>query len=451
MSGPKVVKIVTKEEVISICEGHLRRLDQAIAQWAKEGKKIDQLTDDEISATLRRRDELTTLLAQEAFMEVQKRVPEEIAYLKSDANRREQIAIEAEAQRRKRGRQAQENAASLLIALQTRKTIIPDDLLQNLKTVADGGSTDYADTILGKGFNLLVPHAKEGLTDEQKTLAFRLNEGNVSTSFTDWKDRQVKSDAYIDSLLERIDRQIAEANMLLGEEDALLFVQRLNAIQSRDNQSHRNLLLDSLILDLAKSIEMARTRRAVQQQLDELATEIQSCEGEEFISLRKLIAECDTVTTISMLTLLTDQCREALAQQIQRNAAQARREVVLQGLARLGYEINEGMETAWAKNGSVVLRKPTLPDYGVELGGQAETSRMQIRAVAFSENRDINRDKDIETIWCGEFSRLQQLIDQAGGNLSIERALSIGQIPLKYIDHSPQIENATTVGLSIRR
>lgn len=117
MSGPKVVKIVTKKEIIAICEGHLRRLDQAIAQWTKDGGKIDQLTDDEINATLRRRDEFTVLLVQEAFMEIQKRVPEEITYLGSDASRREQIAIEAEALRHKRSRQARENAASLLTAL----------------------------------------------------------------------------------------------------------------------------------------------------------------------------------------------------------------------------------------------------------------------------------------------------------------------------------------------
>jgi hypothetical protein len=38
-------------------------------------------------------------------------------------------------------------------------------------------------------------------------------------------------------------------------------------------------------------------------------------------------------------------------------AAVERRRAVLEGLASLGYEVSEGMATAWVKQGRVVLRK----------------------------------------------------------------------------------------------
>lgn len=39
----------------------------------------------------------------------------------------------------------------------------------------------------------------------------------------------------------------------------------------------------------------------------------------------------------------------------------------------------------------------------------------------------------METIWCGEFERLQSLVAQAGGNVSIESAGPVGQYPLKLV------------------
>jgi hypothetical protein len=77
------------------------------------------------------------------------------------------------------------------------------------------------------------------------------------------------------------------------------------------------------------------------------------------------------------------------------------------------------------------------PGYGVELSGGSKSDLLQVRAVAFgnsTETRDTNRDRDIETIWCGEFERLQSLIAKDGGSLAIEHARPIGQFPLKLVE-----------------
>ena len=118
-------------------------------------------------------------------------------------------------------------------------------------------------------------------------------------------------------------------------------------------------------------------------------------------------------------------------------AAEQRRRAVLEGLASLGYEVSEGMATAWVNDGRVVLRKASSPGYGVELAGGAQSDLLQVRAVAFGnsiEPRDASRDRDIETIWCGEFERLQSLVAKDGGSLAIDHARPVGQFPLKLVE-----------------
>ena len=143
---------------------------------------------------------------------------------------------------------------------------------------------------------------------------------------------------------------------------------------------------------------------------------------------------------------MTRECSEAIEEALRQHAAVSRREAVLEGLASLGYEVREGMETAWAEAGSVVLRKTATPGYGVEVGGRAEGGRLQVRAVSLSEANDRARDRDIETIWCGEFSRLRALLAEQGSELAVEKALGVGAVPLKTV--AMDRDAATEAGLT---
>lgn len=433
MSGPKVVKIVTREEILAICEGHLRQLDQAIAHWTSEGKRSGELTDEEITATLRRRDTIASMITRDAFMELQKGVPDEISFLKSDLLRRERVAIEKAVIARKRERQGRDNASALLRTLKARGVTIPLHLEELLQSVATGGALSDAESILAQGFNLLVPGSPTGLSATQQELIGRLKEFNADQSFEAWKTEN-RAPSSLDLLLDRVDGQIAEAQTVLGDVRTSDYLQRLNSIESEANEARKSLLLDSLILDLSRAIEVVRHQQAVRVQLAELSLELTEVDTAEAATLRAAIAACDSSTPANRLAALTEECRALVSAEAQRRAAHLRRDVILQGLAKLGYEVREGMTTSWAKDGRIVLRKPSLPGYGVEVGGQAETSRLQVRAVALSESRDASRDKDVETIWCGEFTRLQELVAKEGSNLLIERALDVGQVPLKVVD-----------------
>ena len=64
MSGPKVVRIVTREEHKAICQGMLARIDAALEEWAAAGRRNDCLDAATVEAARRRRDALAALAAE---------------------------------------------------------------------------------------------------------------------------------------------------------------------------------------------------------------------------------------------------------------------------------------------------------------------------------------------------------------------------------------------------
>ncbi|WP_175747980.1 hypothetical protein [Burkholderia pyrrocinia] len=448
MSGPKVVRIVTREEIVAICEGHLRRLDRAIATWVAEGRRMGMLLDEEIAATQARREVLAALIAVDAFMDLQKKVPDEIAFLKADLERRQQAAVDQAEQAAKRRRQGRHSATTLLGALETKRIEIPVELRNQLDRLRSGGTLENADALLAQGFSLLVPDVERTLNDAQRALANRLMSADAPRDFQAWKAAQLAVSR--DPAIDRLDRRIGEARVFLDAQEIEGFSSKLNALENEMNEARRSLLLDSLILDLSSAVEVARTRRAAITALEELTAEIRACDTADAAAFVERAQQCDTTTLPDVVAELTRVGQDLIARVRQEQAAQARRSAILSGLARLGYEVREGMTTAWAKDGRVVVKKPSLPGYGVEVGGQTQTGRLQVRAVSLVANRDVARDKDVETLWCGEFGRLQALLAQHGDDLVIERAMGVGEVPLKVVADMDDMSGTEAVKRTMR-
>src|SRR3546814_18992029 len=84
MSGPKVVRIVTREEILEICRGHLARVDAALAEWIGIGKRNECIDDDALVAAQARREALAHLLAQARFEARQTQAPIEETFCRDD-------------------------------------------------------------------------------------------------------------------------------------------------------------------------------------------------------------------------------------------------------------------------------------------------------------------------------------------------------------------------------
>ncbi|HGM5171692.1 TPA: hypothetical protein ACKPZX_002472 [Pseudomonas aeruginosa] len=439
MSGPKVVRIVTREEAIATCERDLQRLDKALARWENQASRLAQLSDAERAAAHARRASLHALLEQERWLDVQLQVKIESEFLKRDLAEREERAIRQAAETRQQHRRLQENASALLQALDARPDAASAALRQTLHTLADGALRDDAEALLAQGLAALASApAEERLSEAQRELAQRLKTGETPMSLEQWRARQ-QQDAPHEQRLARIDRHIAELQLLQGEASAQAFLERLARAEAEQRPERRNLLLDSLVLDLAQAAREHQQQRQRLEHLQDLASEVAALGAAEHAELLQRAA-CQPDSDPQQLAELTERCNAILTAHLQQQAALARRQAVLQGLASLGYEVREGMATAWAQTGRVVLRKPATPGYGLEVGGKADNGRLQLRAVALNANRDSQRDRDIETLWCGEFQRLQALLAAQGGELSVERALGVGEVALKEIGEEEQRE-----------
>lgn len=263
------------------------------------------------------------------------------------------------------------------------------------------------------------------LTKAQQALAQRLKDPEPETVPPQYEGY------HLHQRLRRIDRHIAELTVLDPQWDISAFTQRATELEQLTQNANWDLLCDSLTLDLAEATRASRTLMEKRQQLSLLAAGLSSYHSAEVNALLERINLVLTSRELPLLLEAITAAQAATEQQQLAIAALARREAILDGLAKLGYEVRESDAETWLNNGKVVIGKPATPGYGLELAGAQGSERFQARAVAFSEQRNTQRDSDIESIWCGEHQQLQQLLAETGNSLIMERALAAGTSPLK--------------------
>ena len=416
MSGPKVVRIVTREEILEICHGMLARVDAALAEWTRIGRRNDCIDDDALTAAKRRRDALAALIATDRFMDLQKQAPIEEAFLRDDVQVRLAKVAAEQAAARSRDRREREAAASLLRTLRHGGYPLDQDLERGLER---GDAAALAD-----GFKVLAQRST-GPT-ASRSLADRLRGDEAPASFADWLAARPATDA--DPAVTRIEARIAELRPYVDEATSAAWGARLDEALGAE-PARRGLLLDGLGVATGRELTEARARAAAAMDLELVAAELRAAG----MDTKVMTVGLEALSAAAIATRIKDG-RAALEAHRQARASAARRAAVLEGLNGLGYEVTEGMRTTWAQDGRLVVRSANRPDYGVEVSAAGE--RMQMRPVAFDAGGvgpDPSRDRDAETLWCGDVSALQASLGDAGGGLVIEKALPIGATPLKRI------------------
>lgn len=430
MSGPKVVRIVTREEILEICRGQLARVDAALAEWARIGRRNDCIDDAALAAATRRRDALAALIAADRFMDLQKQAPVEEAFLQNDMQQRLAAVAVEQAAARSRGRREREAAATLLRTLRSSGQTIEDDLAAALER-GDPSA-------LARGFQLLATSTTDTSTASREAAA-RLRGDEATRTFAEWVAGQPVAPP--DPATERVETRLDMLAALVGEEATLNWRTRLSEAATAQ-AARRALLLDGLEVETGRALTQARARATALAELELTLAELTAA------GLPTATARADAETLDAAgITARTADARAAIEAHRASLAADARRAAVLEGLAGLGYEVAEGMSTTWVADGRLVLRNATRPDYGVELSGAGEGGRMQMRAVAFEtggHGPDPARDRDAETIWCGDVTGLDERLARIGGGLWIERALPIGATPLKRIAIEAPTDPGTT-------
>jgi hypothetical protein len=437
MSGPKVVRIVTREEIIATCKDILAQLEVEIRRWEQVGARNELLSDADIAATRTRQAKLVALLAADQFLDLQKRVPEEIAYLQANMAERLNEAASKAASARLQGRRL---AALARQTLDRTDILIPKDLRGELEAVVKGNGSNkaQAEKALAGTLALTLAKAPSGkLTPEQEELARRHRGNGKVIDFKDWLKTNAPEPEAISIKVEGV---IEELRLAGADAMATGFADRHRSIQDETSKSRRQMLADTLILEVAKALIDIRQKAEQLRALEQRAAPLHNLESAEAKELKRkvavAIAEEDTVSAGHLLK----QVAECLEKERKALAAKAQRSAVLSALKDLGYEVREGMDTAAPKNGRVVLRRAANPDMGVEITGMHSAERVQIRPVRFGQADtagDKSKDRDIETKWCSDFDRLKGKIGAGHGTLRIEQAHAIGAVPVLFVNDGP--------------
>src|SRR4029453_3850173 len=135
-----------------------------------------------------------------------------------------------------------------------------------------------------------------------------------------------------------------------------MFEKRMATVSAESSPVRKRLLVDSFIADLAAATRTAREKCRVLAQLREQLAEVGRFTSNPARALaadmEAALAASDTSRAESLLPAAT----ALVTAEIGRISADARRSAILHGLSSLGYEVREGMATAFAKGEAIVMR-----------------------------------------------------------------------------------------------
>ncbi|MBV2191231.1 hypothetical protein [Providencia rettgeri] len=231
---------------------------------------------------------------------------------------------------------------------------------------------------------------------------------------------------------EQILLMIEKLKLMASIDDAQRAEQQLAELRELKEGTQRHLRADSLIMTLAEQLKLSQQRVELIDKIEQLCDELAifaSDENEAMISNALTSMQSSSLET---LTAWIDKLVSAVSVAEQQIVATAQRKTVLDGLGKLGYQVQDTDVKAWMEDGKVVVTHPATPGYGLELGGKK--TRFQARTVAFSAGRDNSRDQDVDAIWCNQHQQLQDIIAQTDAELVVEQALPAGSGEMKVYE-----------------
>ncbi|MDB9568667.1 hypothetical protein OW293_018935 [Providencia rettgeri] len=225
---------------------------------------------------------------------------------------------------------------------------------------------------------------------------------------------------------------IEKLKLIASSNEAQRAEQQLLELEEFKEGTQRHLRADSLIMTLAEQLKLSQQRIELIDKIEQLCDELAifaSNENEAMIS--NALASIQS-SSIEVLTAWIDKLNNAVSTAERQVVATAQRKTVLEGLGKLGYQVQDTDVKAWLDDGKVVVTHPATPGYGLELGGKQ--ARFQARTVAFSARRDNSRDQDVDAIWCNQHQQLQDIIAQTDAELVVEQALPAGRGEMKVYE-----------------
>lgn len=432
MSGPKVVRIVTRDELVAICSGLIAQLTNVVAVCERDAARSQALSD---ALSTRWRSDVARLdhaLQRDDFRAVQKDAPRLIAAIRQEMSSLIEEKHNAVAVARRRQSSLRQTARQLQSRLQNSQVQPSQDLVRQLHDAVAGKlQVDQMEEVVAQGLRSLPQSTEQELTPAQRQTLQNLSGDDSVRTFADW----LAASQHEDPQIKQLSRYAGQLAACGATNASAALEAKIESIQLESNSQRRQLLTDSLCLEAVAQVRDEQQHATLAQHASDLKVAIHASGDAELCrsGLQRLeVAIGQRQTSVVEAEMKALQALHAEA--IRQRSAQASRTALLAGLKELGYSVSEGMSTIWNQQKKLVVRHPQKKGIAVELGAVGQNNQFQARVVALqNESRDAKSDQQVETEWCDSLAQIQSKIAQAGSELRIERAVTAGQNPLKRI------------------
>ncbi len=446
MSGPKVIRVVTREERIAHSKGLLLRHRKALLRWQNKCLGLELVTTEEITAFVMRYEAFEKLLDKDQFDDLEEHIPKEIAFLKKDFVTRRAEKAKFLSLQKKSAKDQKQVALDFLQRLEKSGISIEDSLRHDLKAISqysnkEALSSEQASSqVFHKAMEALAEQkAKTSLSEKQAKLAKKLAQDNdtdtAQNTIEQWLQAHHKGMPSIEGRFARLEQQISLLSLMGLEEaeEAARVTQRLEAIMQETNKAQQDMLADSLSVALGAYQRERQQAEMVLETLSEVLAEARSVSSVDakVIEMAQIILDQEQAEKAQSVI---ERLEQDLAESREQEAQAFRKQALMEALSSLGYELQEGMATALVQDGSLVLRSAGRPDYGLKLSG-GQNGPLQLRAVG-DQSRNQTHDIDAEKIWCSELAKIRNNFSDNAGGLTIEYGVKPGAVAVETVTFS---------------
>jgi hypothetical protein len=446
MSGPKVVNIEARRRQLQReCEVRLRQLQGAVIDWRaaiKRAAKLNPAAEEAAEAMLQR---LQGLRRKEEWETLDRDLAgREQFYRQEEAAIYQEIKDKARKLQERRHR-VQISAATLARELTAHGKLSPPSLNRTLETALQATEAELTEleehvmVAFREVAEIRSRSETDRVSERQREIARQFQSDDCSPqTLRQWVDARTGTGSQESSKTDRLSSLLAEVEVWASDAELGVFRNRATAISKEPDRDHRNLLIDSLILEVAEFRLQQQRKQTVVARLQKALAMLEPFHSEAADELRSRIHSAMLSTGTETAEHLGDTVEKWCGEEAKREDAQLRRRAVLNALSKLGYEVREGMITAWAEEGQIIVHKPTDTAYGVELMCPGNGSSLQARVVAVDDSsgatvRNPAKDKAVEDSWCREFSQIQEMITAAGFDSTVQHASPAGAVKLKVV------------------
>lgn len=281
-------------------------------------------------------------------------------------------------------------------------------------------------------------HARQIMSDLSKTLApLKTIDDFLRESAPVTKPSEAE-----DKTVAKLERLFADIAVLRPSGVWEELEEKSRRIRSERSAVERQIRYEALVVECGALIKV---QRELEQWRGTLEGMIDSAAHVQVPAVQVIVTELISLLRAGRVvdvTALGKRLDAAIKEGETRIVREQKRRAVLESLAALGYEVEEGsMQTALVQAGKVFIRKPGEQDYAVELVANTDFSIVQTAMVRFADTAEMGeqqrlRDKEREESWCGDHALLREALDRAGVASPFKMKLAPGQHPVRVVKNA---------------